>query len=77
MRKTIFALAAIAFAAPAFAQQPPVMGDLDKDKDGKLSMEELTGGMPDMTEDMMKQYDANHDGFLDEQEFNAMMLAHK
>jgi Ca2+-binding EF-hand superfamily protein len=48
--------------------QIPTFADLDKNKDKKLSREEA-GQLPPQ---MFDRLDANHDGFIDEEEWNAM-----
>ena len=49
--------------------QMPNFSDLDKNKDKKLSREEFPAQMPAQAFDRL---DANHDGFIDEEEWNAM-----
>ena len=48
--------------------QIPTFADLDKNKDKKLSREEA-GQLPPQ---MFDRLDTNHDGFIDEEEWNAM-----
>jgi Ca2+-binding EF-hand superfamily protein len=74
-------------AASALAQEPPPMpppggqpggrmqfqmpsfADLDKNKDKKISREEFPSQFPAQ---MFDRLDTNHDGFIDEEEWNAM-----
>jgi Ca2+-binding EF-hand superfamily protein len=73
-------------AGAAFAQDPPPMppqggggqmrqlqmpsfAELDKNKDGKISRDEFPSQFPAQTFDRL---DTNHDGFIDETEWNAM-----
>ncbi|HKP11607.1 MAG TPA: EF-hand domain-containing protein [Blastocatellia bacterium] len=49
--------------------QFPQFKDLDKNKDGKLSRDEMPSQMPPQAFDRL---DANHDGFIDEAEWNAI-----
>ena len=74
-------------AASAFAQEPPPMppqggqsgmrmqvqmptfADLDKNKDKKISREEFPSQLPPQ---MFDRLDTNHDGFIDEEEWNAI-----
>jgi Ca2+-binding EF-hand superfamily protein len=49
-------------------QQMPTFTDLDKNKDKKVSREEASQIPPQFFD----RLDANHDGFLDEEEWNAM-----
>ena len=49
--------------------QMPQFKDLDKNKDGKLSKDEFPSQFPPQAFDRL---DANHDGFIDETEWNAM-----
>lgn len=49
--------------------QMPNFADLDKNKDKKLSREEFPSQFPAQAFDRL---DANHDGFIDEEEWNAM-----
>jgi len=49
--------------------QLPSFADMDKDKDKKISREEFPGNFPSQ---MFDRLDANHDGFIDEEEWNAM-----
>lgn len=44
--------------------------DIDADKDGKITIEEMTVIFVTVTPDMFKQFDKNGDGFLDEAEYN-------
>jgi Ca2+-binding EF-hand superfamily protein len=48
--------------------QFPSFAELDKNKDKKLSRDELPGPMSQAFD----RLDTNHDGFIDEEEFNAM-----
>ena len=48
--------------------QMPTFSELDKNKDKKLSRDELPGRMGQAFDRM----DTNHDGFIDEEEWNAM-----
>lgn len=49
--------------------QMPTFADLDKNKDKKISRDEFPSQFPAQVFDRL---DANHDGFIDEEEFNAM-----
>lgn len=49
--------------------QIPSFADLDKNKDKKLSRDEWPSQMPPQAFDRL---DTNHDGFIDEEEWNAM-----
>jgi len=49
--------------------QMPTFADLDKNKDKKISKDEFPSQFPAQVFDRL---DANHDGFIDEEEFNAM-----
>jgi Ca2+-binding EF-hand superfamily protein len=49
--------------------QMPTFADLDKNKDKKISKDEFPSQFPAQFFDRL---DANHDGFIDEEEFNAM-----
>lgn len=49
--------------------QLPQFKDLDKNKDGKISKDEFPSQMPPQAFDRL---DTNHDGFIDESEWNAM-----
>jgi len=49
--------------------QMPTFADLDKNKDKKISRDEFPSQFPAQAFDRL---DANHDGFIDEEEFNAM-----
>src|SRR5581483_1229175 len=49
--------------------QMPQFKDLDKNKDGKLSKDEIPSQFPPQAFDRL---DTNHDGFIDENEWNAM-----
>jgi|SRR6185295_5325409 len=49
--------------------QMPTFADLDKNKDKKLSREEMPSQFPATVFDRL---DTNHDGFVDEEEWNAM-----
>jgi len=46
-------------------------GDVDNNKDGKISAVELTVIFPDLILQQFREYDKNGDGFLNEQEFRA------
>ena len=48
--------------------QMPSFADLDKNKDKKLSRDEL----PERMQQAFDRLDTNHDGFIDEEEFNAI-----
>jgi Ca2+-binding EF-hand superfamily protein len=48
--------------------QFPTFGELDKNKDKKLSRDEF----PQQFAQMFDRIDTNHDGFIDEEEWNAM-----
>jgi len=49
--------------------QMPTFADLDKNKDKKISRDEFPSQFPAQ---MFDRLDANHDGFIDEEEWNAM-----
>lgn len=49
--------------------QMPAFAELDKNKDKKVSRDEMPSQFPPQMFDRM---DANHDGFVDEEEWNAM-----
>jgi Ca2+-binding EF-hand superfamily protein len=49
--------------------QMPSFADLDKNKDKKISREEFPSQFPPQ---MFDRLDTNHDGFIDEEEWNAM-----
>lgn len=49
--------------------QVPSFADMDKDKDKKISREEFPSNFPTQ---MFDRLDANHDGFIDEEEWTAM-----
>ena len=49
--------------------QMPTFADLDKNKDKKLSKDEIPSQFPPQ---MFDRLDTNHDGFIDEAEWNAM-----
>ena len=49
--------------------QMPTFADLDKNKDKKISREEFPSQFPAQAFDRL---DTNHDGFIDEEEWNAM-----
>ena len=71
----------IAAAKPAKKEKPAVekkekpaakkkgFKDIDTNKDGKITIEELTIVFVNVTPEMFKQFDKNNDGALDEQEF--------
>jgi hypothetical protein len=46
----------------------------DNNKDGKISAIELCVVIPDLTMDQFRQYDKNHDGYLDKTEFEQIKL---
>jgi Ca2+-binding EF-hand superfamily protein len=50
--------------------QLPTFADLDKNKDKKISKEEWASSQ--LPPQMFDRLDSNHDGFIDEEEFNAM-----
>lgn len=47
--------------------------NVDHDKNGKISYEELLFVFPDVTPDLFAQTDTNHDGSLSEDEYNAFL----
>lgn len=47
--------------------------NVDHDRNGKLSYEELLFVFPDVTPDIFAQEDANHDGSLSEEEYKAFL----
>src|ERR1051325_11481067 len=49
--------------------QMPTFAELDKNKDKKISKDEFPSQFPPQ---MFDRLDANHDGFIDEAEWNAM-----
>ena len=48
--------------------------DVDNNKDGKISPVELSVIVPDLTIEQFRQYDKNHDGYLDKAEFEQIKL---
>lgn len=50
-----------------------MLGNLDSDEDGKLSMEEVEAA-DEQFRDRIKAADSNEDGFVDEAELNAMLV---
>jgi len=50
--------------------QLPTFADIDKNKDKKISKEEWASSQ--LPPQMFDRLDSNHDGFIDEEEFNAM-----
>ena len=75
----VIALAALAQDGPPTPRQGgggqmrqfqlPNFADLDKNKDGKISRDEFPSQFPPQ---MFDRLDTNHDGFIDETEWNAM-----
>jgi Ca2+-binding EF-hand superfamily protein len=55
------------FGGGGMRMQMPQFKDLDKNKDGKISKDEWQGPAQ-----FFDRLDTNHDGFIDESEFNAM-----
>mgnify|MGYP000876731853 CR=1 FL=1 len=51
--------------------------DIDANKDGKITIEELTVVFVNVTPEMFKQFDKSGDGALDEKEFNDALKAMK
>jgi outer membrane biosynthesis protein TonB len=51
--------------------------DIDTNKDGKITIEELTVVFVNVTPEMFKQFDKNNDGALDEKEFKGASKAMK
>ena len=49
--------------------QMPSFAELDKNKDKKLSRDEMP---PQISAQAFDRVDTNHDGFIDEEEWNAM-----
>jgi EF hand len=47
---------------------------VDNNKDGKISPIELSVVIPDLTIEQFRQYDKNHDGYLDKAEFEQIKL---
>ena len=47
---------------------------VDNNKDGKISPIELSVVIPGLTMDQFRQYDKNHDGYLDRSEFEQITL---
>lgn len=62
----IGATALALLATPLLAQ-----GALDADGNGTLSFDELRAGYPSLTEEQFAGIDANGDGAVDTEEFNA------
>jgi hypothetical protein len=48
--------------------------DVDNNKDGKISPVELSVIVPGLTIEQFRQYDKNHDGYLDKAEFEQIKL---
>ncbi|HUJ90115.1 MAG TPA: EF-hand domain-containing protein [Syntrophorhabdales bacterium] len=48
--------------------------DVDNNKDGKISAIELSVVIPGLTMEQFRQYDKNHDGYLDRAEFGQIKL---
>lgn len=72
MRKLLVTVAAMAFVAPAFAQDAPDFATADADGSGTVSQEEAMAAMPDMAEEDFTAADADGSGDLDEDEFGTL-----
>jgi Ca2+-binding EF-hand superfamily protein len=48
--------------------------DVDNNKDGKISAIELSVVIPGLTMEQFRQYDKNHDGYLNKAEFEQIAL---
>ena len=48
--------------------------DVDNNKDGKISAMELSVVIPNLTVEQFRQYDKNHDGYLNKAEFEQIAL---
>ncbi len=82
---SFFAVSLMAVAAIAVAQTPTTnqqkqikeaeerFAASDKNKDGKLTLEEAQAGMPRIASNF-KKIDANNDGFVTIEEIKAMIL---
>jgi hypothetical protein len=68
MRKA-FLVAAAAALGVAGAVIAAEFKDVDKNSDGRVSLEEVKVVMPNITEDEFSSYDGNADGSLNENEF--------
>lgn len=68
MKKTLAALAFVAFAFPAFAQSAD-FATVDADSSGAVSWEEVQAALPNVTEDQFRAADADGSGDLNETEF--------
>ena len=71
MKKTLAAIALVAFASPAFAQTPD-FASVDADSSGAVSWEEAQAALPNATEDAFKAADADGSGDLNETEFASL-----
>ncbi len=60
-----------ALTAGAALAQDVAFTDVDANADGLLSLEEVQGAAPEVTEDQFNTYDADVDGFLNQEEFTA------
>jgi hypothetical protein len=61
-------LAALLIPAAAIAAEPPTFKSIDQDKDGYLSRDEITEGIPQVLT-VFERVDANKDGKLDPKEY--------
>lgn len=71
MKKTLAALALVAFASPAFAQAAD-FATVDVDGSGSVSWEEVQAALPNVTEDQFRTADADGSGDLSAEEFAAL-----
>jgi len=71
MKKIAISLTALAFAAPAIAQDITPFAELDVDASGGLLYEELIVAMPDLTVDQFAEIDTDSSGDVSEEEYLA------
>ena len=60
------------FATAAFADGTDRFANIDGNKDQVVSMAEAMGAFPTLTSNIFNQADANHNGILDESEFQSL-----
>ena len=68
MKRTLVALAALAFAGTAIAQGAS-FADIDADQSGDLTYAEVTAVAPEITMEAFSAADADRNGSLSEAEF--------
>lgn len=71
MKKIAISLIALAFTAPAIAQDVTPFAELDVDASGGLLYEELVVAMPDLTVDQFAEIDTDSSGDVSEEEYVA------